>query len=86
MDLLLEWVHGGLEGRPSLPQARALFEAAHKYDLAELRHWCEQLMAEHVSMSTYPELMDLAYRHHASVLEKVGVPLDQQQYTGQPLN
>ena len=74
MDLLLEWVYGGLEEKPSLPQAKALFGAAHKYDMAELRHCCEQLMAEHISLSTYPELMELAYRHHASVLEQVNIP------------
>ncbi|KAL3137493.1 hypothetical protein ABBQ38_004782 [Trebouxia sp. C0009 RCD-2024] len=46
MDLLLEWVYGGLETTPSLPETKALFQAAHKYDLvADLvaDHTCAQL-------------------------------------------
>ena len=74
MQLLLEWIYGGLEDRPSLPEAIALFQAAHKYDIPELQHQCEKLMGVHVNLHTYPQLMDLAYRHYASVLGQVNMP------------
>lgn len=75
MGLLLEWVYGGLEAVPSLAEAEALFEAAHKYDMPELQHRCEQLMAEHVNLRSYPERVAMASSHHASVLQQVTIPL-----------
>lgn len=71
MGLLLEWVYGGLEAAPSLPETKALFEAAHKYEMLDLQYQCEQAMAEQVDIYVYPELMELATIHYASVLEQV---------------
>lgn len=73
MQLLLQWVYGGLEDRPSLSEAMALFQAAHKLDMAELQHQCEQLMGVHINIETYPQLASMAYRHNASVLEQVSL-------------
>ncbi|KAL3150921.1 hypothetical protein ABBQ32_000671 [Trebouxia sp. C0010 RCD-2024] len=70
MGLLLEWVYGGLEAAPSLPETKALFEAAHKYEMLDLQYQCEQAMAEQVDIYVYPELMELATIHYASVLEQ----------------
>ncbi|KAL3137520.1 hypothetical protein ABBQ38_004806 [Trebouxia sp. C0009 RCD-2024] len=70
MSLLLEWVYGGLEAPPSLPETQALFHAAHKYQMPDLQYQCEQSVAEQVDLHTYPELLDLATVHYASVLEQ----------------
>ena len=71
MGLLLEWVYGGLEAAPSLPEATALLDAAHKYYMQDLQFQCEHMLAEHVDIHSYPELVDLAASHHAYVLEEV---------------
>ena len=73
MDLLLEWIYGGLEATPSLSEAKLLFEAANKFDLPELQFRCEQLMAEHLDLQSYPELHELARCFNASVLEQVNI-------------
>ena len=75
MHLLLEWIYGGLEDRPSLPQAVALFQAAHKFDMPMLQHQLEQVMQSHINLQTYPQLAELAYRHYASVLGQVVIQM-----------
>ena len=75
MHLLLEWIYGGLEDRPSLPQAVALFQAAHKFDMPMLQHQLEQVMQSHINLQTYRQLAELAYRHYASVLGQVVIQM-----------
>ena len=42
----LGWIYGGFEATPALPEAKALFEEAHKYDLPELQfHLSRGVMA-----------------------------------------
>ncbi|KAL6953837.1 hypothetical protein U1Q18_046967 [Sarracenia purpurea var. burkii] len=75
MEEMLRYIYTGkVENLDEM--AYDLFEAADKYDLAELKAMCENVLCNNLSVDSAAKTLDLADLHHANELKSEAIESD----------
>ncbi len=73
VSLMLDFLYGGFTASLTFSQAKALFQASHKYEIKELQEQCERALQALISVEVFDQMVEVATQCNCAVLIEVSV-------------